>query len=176
MQMVSRKWFQGWARMALFAMFAVLSSPALAFTCCCAPDVAPVPAPQTLAPSVQAPSVAHPGCDGHAAAGDASAQNAGSSRVSTSSLPQSASVAAPSQPCFESLCECAHASSSALAFVAEQSSSSFSPLVLGVAAQAFSPALAPLPAACFAFSSKVARPRGPDLASRAGRAPPAFSL
>jgi hypothetical protein len=163
--------------MAFFAMLAVLASPALAFACCCAKEIAPVTVTQTLASPVQATGNSHPGCDGHAAVGDVRAQDRAASRVSTSTFPQTAPIAAPTQtPCFQSVCECAHTSNSTLAFVAEQNSSSFSPLVSGAAIQAFSLALNSAFPLRFAFASNAARPRGPDLASRAGRAPPAFSL
>ena len=182
MQHFSRKWLRGWTGMALFAMLAVLSSPALAFACCCAPQTASLPASPTPVPIPVASSPAlpasHPGCQGHGETGGAKTQNVTDSRVSASTVSVATPIAPPAsaQPCFKSLCECGHAQEGALSFVAEQNGTSFSPLVLGVAAQRFSPALTSPSSVRFAFASNVARPRGPDLASRSGRAPPALSL
>ncbi len=170
--------------MAFFAMIAVLASPALAFACCCGQENAPVPVTQTLAPPVPATSASHPSCHGHAEAsveasieaGVVRAQNVDVSRVSAATSPPRAPGVAPSHLCFKSLCECSHSSNNALTFVAEQNGSSFSPLVLGVASPLFFNSASLPSLVSFAFASEVARPRGPDLASRAGRAPPAFSL
>lgn len=170
MQRFTRKWLRGWASMALFAMLAVLASPALAFACCCNQPVAEVPAIPTL--SVQAPQ-SHPDCHGHDAA-----PSVGASRVSSSASPSAGlTMSAPaSTPCFKSSCECVHAANSALAFVETQNGSSFAPLVMGTASPAFSlVSVLPSPVR-FAFASNAARPRGPDSASKSGRAPPAFSL
>lgn len=177
MQKFSRKWLRGWARMALFAMLAVLSSPALAFACCCAPEIALVPVPQTPVAATPAPVASHPGCHGHSGADVAKIQNASAGRVSASTSQAAPSVtAASSQPCFKSLCGCGHAQDSALSFVEKQSASSFSPLVLGVSAQRFSPTFTAPSSLCFAFGSNASRPRGPDLAPRSGRGPPVLSF
>ncbi len=170
MQRFSGKRLQGWAAMALFAMLAVLVSPSLAFACCCGQE--------TAAPAPQVAPASHPGCHGHAEADTPKTQSVGESSVSASNSLNAAPVvtSASQGPCFKSLCECEHARGSVLAFVEAQNTSSFSPLVLGVAVQAFSPAVTLPSSVRFAFASSVARPRGPDIASRSGRAPPAFSL
>lgn len=167
MHRFSHGWLRGWASMALFAMLAVLASPALAFACCCNQPVAEVPAIPTL--SVQAPQ-SHPDCHGHDAA-----PSVGANRVSSSASAGLTMSAPASTPCFKSSCECAHATNSALAFVETQNGSSFVPLVMGAASPAFSlVSVLPSPVR-FAFASNAARPRGPDLAPKSGRAPPAFS-
>ncbi|WP_157947730.1 hypothetical protein [Abditibacterium utsteinense] len=167
MQRFSRKWLRGWAGMALFAMLAVLTSPALAFACCCSQEIASAQAPQNSRAIIQAPEL-HPDCHDHASA----------SRVSSSaSSPTAVGVtSAASGPCFKSLCECAPTTDNVVAFVESQNSSSFLPLVLGVTTPAFSPTVAPPSSVRFAFAFNAAKPRGPDTASRSGRAPPAFSL
>lgn len=167
MQRFSRKWLRGWAGMALFAMLAVLASPALAFACCCGQEIATAQAPQN-SPSIVQASESHPDCQGHADA----------SRMSSSASSRIARVAtsASSGPCFQSLCECAHAAGTAVTFVEVQNSSSFSPLVLGVALPVFSLTATLSSSVRFAFASNATKPRGPDIASRSGRAPPAFSL
>lgn len=167
MQRFSRRWLTGWAAMALFAMMAVLASPALAFACCCGQETAPVPTPVA----------SHPGCHGHAEADDA--QDASKSRASVSSALDAAPVAAsaPLQgPHFHSLCRCEHAGQSVAAFIQAQNTSPFSPLVLSVAVRTFSPAVNSPSSFRFAFASNTSKPRGPDTASRSGRAPPALSL
>ena len=174
MQQFSRKWLQSWARMALFAMLAVLSSPAFAFACCCASD-APLSAPQTPVASRVAPVATHPGCHGHAGA----AESRGSGKPSVSRAASSHRVAhavssATPGPSFQSTCECSHAQSSVMSFVETQNVSSFSPLVLGVRASSFSHSPVAVSSHRFAFASNAARPRGPDLALGSGRAPPAF--
>lgn len=169
--------------MALFAMLAVLTSPALAFACCCGQEMTPVQAsvqtPQIPVSPVQASGASHPGCQGHAEAHNAPARSEGASRVSASNLFHAApvGVSAPSEgPCFQSLCECAHGGDPVLAFTPAQNTSSFSPLVLGVVVPAFSSATSLPSSVRFAFASDVARPRGPDLEARSGRAPPTFSF
>lgn len=176
MQRFSRQWLRGGAGMALLAMLAVLTSPALALACCCGQESTAIQALQPQALPVATAS--HPGCHGHAEADKAGAPDVATSRVSASSRLQTSSIAAsaPSEgPCFQSLCECGHASVNALRFVEAQNTSSFSPLVVGVAVGAFSPAaVVPSLTRC-AFASNAAKPRSPDTHSRSGRAPPAFS-
>lgn len=168
--------------MALFAMLAVLSSPALAFACCCGAENASVPAPPTPVASVPAPVASHPGCHGHAEADGAKTPVASADRVSASVSPSPSSPAAlsamlaSSQPGFKNLCECGHAQESALSFVETPGASSFSPLVLGGAIRRYSPTLTSPSSLRFAFASNASRPRGPDLAPRSGRAPPVLSL
>ncbi len=174
MQKFSRRGLRGGASRALFAMLAVLCSPALAFACCCAPQIVSVPA--SPAPVASLPA-SHPGCHGHAETDEVKTPTASAVRASAPTSHATPRVAATSsQPCFKSLCECGHAQDSAVSFVETSSASSFTPLVLGVAARRFSPALISLSSVHFAFASNVARPRGPDVCSRSGRAPPALSL
>ena len=167
--------------MALFAMLSVLSSPALAFACCCSQGITPSPALQTVQTPV-APSpapVSHPGCHGHAQADSAQAQGASASETSVFAPPSASfsEVVAPySGPEIRSLCGCEHAGEITLAFVEAQNSSSFSPLVMGAAVRPVSFVLSLPSSVRFAFASGAARPRGPDLSSRSGRAPPVFSL
>lgn len=164
--------------MALLAMLAVLTSPALALACCCGQKSAAIQAPQPQVLPVPGEAAEHPGCHGHAEANKADAPDTASGRVSSSSRLQTSSmeVSAPSEgPCFQTLCECGHASVNALRFVEAQNTSSFPPLVMGVAVGAFSPAVVPS-STRFAFVSDTARPRSPDSRSRSGRAPPAFNL
>lgn len=158
--------------MALFAMLAILTSPALALACCCGEEVAPVQAPYTSVFSTQAPKSSHPDCHGHAAQEESEVSD-----VSASGQDQAAPVAVSTssqRPFFQSLCDCSHGAANSLTFVAEQHSS-FSPLILGVAVQAFSPS-SHLPASVrLAFASNAAKPRSPASTRRLGRAPPALS-
>ncbi len=175
MRSFSSQWLRGWTGMALFAMLAVLTSPALAFACCCGQETAPVrvsqtPVSQTPVSSTQTAKASHPGCHGHDEPADSEAK-----RISVAHA--AVAVAAASKaPCFKSLCECPHAADANLTFVAEQNASSFALQVLGATVEAFSPAL-DLPASRrFAFASNAAKPRSPATKRRSGRAPPAFSL
>ena len=176
MQQFSRKWLQGWARMALFAMLAVLSSPAFAFACCCASDASAL-APQTPVAARVAPVTTNPCCYDRAGAAQPSGSGKPSvSRVSASSIrgAHAVSTVMPG-PSFQRLCECNHARNGVLSFVETQNGSSFPPLISGVRASSFSLAIVAEASTCFAFASNAARPRGPDLVLGSGRAPPACS-
>ncbi len=177
MQQFSRRWLQNWARMALFAMLAVLSCPAFAFACCCASD-ASVSTSQTPVAVRVAPGATHPGCHGHAETTESRGSGKPSvNRASVSSHRVALAVSTVTVgPSFQSTCECSHAQSSVMSFVETQNTSSFSPLVLGVRASSFSHSVVAVCSLCFAFASNAARPRGPDLALGSGRAPPAFSF
>ena len=166
MQKFSHKRLRSWAGLALFAMLAVLTSPALAFACCCGQETTAVQPPHTPAPTAQTPVASHPDCHGHAEPKNPQPQAAIHAKL----------VATSQGPCLESVCECPHAPESVLTFVETQNTSSFAPLVLGDAVQFSSPPVGLPSSIRFAFASNAARPRGPDSRSRSGRAPPAFSL
>lgn len=169
MQRYSRRWFRGWAGVALFAMLAVLTSPALAFACCCSQETVALQAPRTVAPPVQK-TPSHPGCSGHAETGKAEAQ---ANRASASNSSQAVSLTPSQLPHLQSLCECGHANDSAPAFASAPQNSSFSPLVMGIAVRPLSFAVESATSVRLACAPIAARPRGPDTRLRSGRAPPA---
>ena len=164
MHRFSRKWFRGWAAMALFAMLAVLTSPALAFACCChVPNVAAVPI-------ADAPS--HPGCQGHEGVSLAPAV------IEATTNPGSYPVASAmvGRAHLQNVCECAHSDGNVMALSEAPNTSAFSPLVVGTASKPSSLDRSLPSSVRFAFASNAARPRSPSAAHRTGRAPPAFSL
>lgn len=158
--------------MAFFAMLAILASPALAFACCCAQESAPMPV--HVAPASQKTNASHPGCHGHSGPQDGTTSSASTPRPSHSNAV--AGVTSSQSSSFKGVCGCPHPADNALTFVETQNSSSFSPLVLGLAVQAFSPSLNLPSSVRFAFASNAAKPRSPGTSRKLGRGPPAFSL
>jgi hypothetical protein len=174
MQAFSRSWLRSWAGMALFAMLSILASPALAFACCCNQELPSTPVAQTIVVPPAEPIASHPGCHGHD-----TEQNTSESKVLVSVTPNASpsevAIASSGQQ-FQSVCDCAHAGDIVLALVEVQNTSSFSTGVMSGPPQARALVAAPRDLVRFAFASRVGRPRGPDLASGSGRAPPVFSL
>ena len=141
--------------MALFAMLAVLTSPVLAFACCC----------QTQAAASDV--LIHEGCEGHEGALAAHRPSSPSSHAQTT--PQDG-------PCLQNVCSCVHSDISALVINEGTNASVFSPLVLGVPIQVAQIDFQIPSAVKFAFASNAARPRGPSASHQTGRAPPVVSL
>lgn len=187
---------RSWASLALLAMIAVFSSPALAFACCCHPVSA------TRSHATHATAAHEHGspvtlldsdgcCDGDDGA------TALTSALTTSSLTveptvhaahtqvehaydEHAHTAPQASPrgisCLSASCHCAHSTPTAMVVADTQNSSAFSPLVLGTVPAHFTPSVSSDERIALFFASRALRPRAPDGASRSGRAPPAFSL
>ncbi len=179
MNRFSRRWLQSWSRLALFAMLAILTSPALAFACCCADEAPATLLVATSAAHDHTSSAPQPSCHAPAATITHHSEAIGAHQASRADAVVSAiskSVVAPHHFSLKSLCECPQVADSTASFVETQNGSSFSPLIFSVAVSNFSPVFSAPSSHRFAFASHAARPRGPDLALRSGRAPPAFSL
>lgn len=155
--------------MALFAMLAVFTSPALAYACCCQHEVAAT----TSTPTPAIPS--HPGCQGHHT-GDTKHASPTTHNASNAHSVTVAASADSDVPCFKSVCQCDNQETTPPALVEKQGTSAFSPLVLALAVNAYSPTAPVSSALRFAFASRAARPRSPGLEHQSGRAPPAFSI
>lgn len=165
----SQKWLRSWAALALFAVLALFTSPAFAFTCCC-----------------HSMSVA-------AAQGEQRVSSHSASIVTDSSIPSccrergekgTPQIHASHKPChgkasqtatLGGVCHCGQSDLPVFASVAPSDWSAFAAFVLRAPSQTVSFDLTSASSLPFAFASSAARPRSPSAAYCTGRAPPAFS-